>query len=328
MSQDNAEASAWYRKAADQGDAVAQVNLGVMYGLGRGVAKDFAQAADWFRRAAEQGNAIAQLNLARAYQSGQGVAPDSEQAVAWYRKAADQGLARAQFSLGDAYEGGQGVTQDAALAVFWYRKAAEQGLAIAQVNLGLMYDMGQGVAQDYAQAAAWYRKAADQGDAKSMFNLGAMYAEGQGVPKDVVEANKWRPLTAVGHPHENRKQFTDASNATSPRMAVEIPQRSTTGSIQASASVPTGTAIIAPMLIISTDRRSACRHAVGSMGAAPMPSMTSRSGTASAGPTTALASGTKISADPKPEKPRARPLTNAATTRKTTTCQDSPPINR
>lgn len=41
------------RKAADQGDASAQYNLGVMYVNGEGVTQDYKQAAKWYRKAAE-----------------------------------------------------------------------------------------------------------------------------------------------------------------------------------------------------------------------------------------------------------------------------------
>ena len=42
---------------ADQGDAQAQFNLGLMYANGRGVPQDAAQALTWFRKAAAQGHA-------------------------------------------------------------------------------------------------------------------------------------------------------------------------------------------------------------------------------------------------------------------------------
>ncbi len=41
--QDDAKAVKWYRKAAEQGYAGAQSNLGVMYGKGQGVPQDYAQ---------------------------------------------------------------------------------------------------------------------------------------------------------------------------------------------------------------------------------------------------------------------------------------------
>ncbi len=59
VARDNAEAAKWYRKAAEQGDAGAQFNLGVMYGGGQGVPQDYAEAVKWFRKAADQGTANA-----------------------------------------------------------------------------------------------------------------------------------------------------------------------------------------------------------------------------------------------------------------------------
>ncbi len=50
-------------QAAEQGDAKAQFNLGVMYSDGRGVPQNDAEAVKWFRLAAEQGDASAQYNL-------------------------------------------------------------------------------------------------------------------------------------------------------------------------------------------------------------------------------------------------------------------------
>jgi len=62
--QDYAEAMKWFRKAAEQGDAQAQRNLGIMYHGGQGVSQDYGEAMKWFRKAAEQGDAQAQNNLA------------------------------------------------------------------------------------------------------------------------------------------------------------------------------------------------------------------------------------------------------------------------
>src|SRR5277367_6141684 len=48
------------RPLAEQGNAVAQLGLGVMYANGQGVPQDYAQAVVWYRKAAEQGDADAQ----------------------------------------------------------------------------------------------------------------------------------------------------------------------------------------------------------------------------------------------------------------------------
>ena len=63
VSQNDRQAVFWYRKAAEQGDAKAQFNLGVMYMDGRGVAQDDRQAVAWFQKAAAQGDTGAQKDL-------------------------------------------------------------------------------------------------------------------------------------------------------------------------------------------------------------------------------------------------------------------------
>ena len=59
------EAIKWYRKAAEQGYADAQCNLGDMYYLGWGVPEDCEEAAKWYQKAARQGNIAAQKALAK-----------------------------------------------------------------------------------------------------------------------------------------------------------------------------------------------------------------------------------------------------------------------
>ena len=75
---------------------------------GRGVPQDYTQAALWYRKAAEQGNAEAQYDLGALYVKGQGVPQDYAQAALWYRKAAEQGDAEAQWRLGGLYYEGPG----------------------------------------------------------------------------------------------------------------------------------------------------------------------------------------------------------------------------
>jgi len=98
-----------WRPLAEQGDAPAQNNLGVMYENGEGVPRDYAEAVKLYRLAAEQGFAGAQSNLGFMYHNGQGVSQDDAEAVKWSRMAAEQGHAAAQFNLGVSYANGRGV---------------------------------------------------------------------------------------------------------------------------------------------------------------------------------------------------------------------------
>ena len=94
---DFATALRLFQPLAEQGDASAQTNLGVMYEQGRGVAQNYREAMRWFRLAAMQGDASAQSNLGVMYFKGQGIAQDFREAMRWYRLGAGQGNAEAQF---------------------------------------------------------------------------------------------------------------------------------------------------------------------------------------------------------------------------------------
>ena len=124
---------------------------------------DYATAVTRFRKAADQGVAIAQVTLGLMHADGEGVPQDYAEAVKWFRMAAKQGLAEAQTLLGFIYYDGEGVPQDIAEAVKWWRMAVEQGEVDAQYNLGHLYREGQGVPQDYVSAHIWYNLAAALG---------------------------------------------------------------------------------------------------------------------------------------------------------------------
>ena len=186
------------RPLADQGMAVAQFSLGVMYANGMGAPQDATQAVNWFRKAADQGNADAQANLGAMYDKGQGVSQDFVQAVNWFRRAADHGNADAQASLGWMYAQGQGVPQDFVQAVHWSFEAAQQGNVHAQVNLGIAYQNGTGVERDFREAAKWLLNAAEQGDVYAQANLGWLYANGQGVALDDTQALMWSTWRSRG----------------------------------------------------------------------------------------------------------------------------------
>ncbi len=95
-----------------------------MYLEGRGVPQNYAEAVKWYRLAADQGLAMAQIDLGAMYLNGRGVPQDLPEAAKWYRLAAEQGYADAQFALGVFYEDGIGVPKDVILALMWYSLAA------------------------------------------------------------------------------------------------------------------------------------------------------------------------------------------------------------
>jgi TPR repeat protein len=103
----------WYRRAAEQGFPIAQLNLGELYRTGRGIPQDYSQAALWFRKAAEQDHVGAQFGLAEMYSAGN-------------RNTARCGrrLPARHAQAGDAYQEGKGVGPDAIQAYKWLSLAS------------------------------------------------------------------------------------------------------------------------------------------------------------------------------------------------------------
>jgi TPR repeat protein len=82
---DYAEALRLWGQSAD---ARAQFGIGQMYYMGQGVLRDNAQADAWYRKAADQGFAYAQFDLGAAYEDGRlGVPQDYALAHMWFNLA-------------------------------------------------------------------------------------------------------------------------------------------------------------------------------------------------------------------------------------------------
>ena len=121
---------------------------------------NYATALSEWRPLAEEGDAQAQLHLGVLYANGDGVPQDYAKARQWYEQAAAQGYAMAQYNLGVLYDNGDGVPQDYAQARQWYEQAAARGYAMAQTNLGVLYRSGHGVPQNDVCAYMWFSLAA------------------------------------------------------------------------------------------------------------------------------------------------------------------------
>ena len=150
--------------------------------------EELALELDATLKAAEQGDAEAQANLGFMYANGEGVPQDDVEAVKWYRKAADQGYAKAQHMLGFMYIIGQGVPENATEGVKWYRKAAEQGYALALRSLGSVYDLGRAVPPNKVEAYALFSVAATNGDGYAKNRLPKAKAEL--APEQLIAAEK------------------------------------------------------------------------------------------------------------------------------------------
>jgi GAF domain/Sel1 repeat/PilZ domain len=90
-------------------------------------ARGHALSPTELRTLAEQGDADAQWQLGIVYHEGESVPKDDAMAVQWFERAAEQGYVRAQSTLGAYYWAGRGVPQDFSKAYFWSQLALAQG---------------------------------------------------------------------------------------------------------------------------------------------------------------------------------------------------------
>lgn len=189
-------------KFAADGDPGAQYQLAKRYQHAQ--PPDFEKATYWYKKAAEQGHAEAQNNLGASYKGGNGVEKDVTQAIFWYEKSAQQGIPTAQANLAITYEYGQGVPVDMPRAIHWYEKAAASGEQRARFNLARLHTLDQVPVPDYAMALAIYNDAISRGDNKAFSFLAYHYYHGRGVPRDLIKAGELYQRSADTGDHGDR----------------------------------------------------------------------------------------------------------------------------
>lgn len=210
---DDAQALRWFRAAAQEGDAVAQVSLATMMAFDSDT-QDVQGAAIWFGRAAAQGNTQAQAELARMLESGNGMLYHPEEAEQWRRQAGEQAdtvmrdwawkiaaTGCERWAVPPAPEG-TGELQARGIRTLYYGEvtlpvatveaAAGQGDPVAQTVMGLLLATGNGVPLDEARALGWFKTAAQAGHAPAQAVLGELYMLGWGpLAVDQAEAASW-----------------------------------------------------------------------------------------------------------------------------------------
>lgn len=145
IEQNYVEALRWYLKAGlkDAGwpSADAQWKLWYLYSEGKGVKPNEVIANRWLIRAADNGQAKAQVELARRYKFGtSGFEPNIGESFKYYNLAAKQGNPNAQYELGELYEfGGGNLKPNPKKGNRLIRKAALNGHFFARLMLGMVY---------------------------------------------------------------------------------------------------------------------------------------------------------------------------------------------
>jgi TPR repeat protein len=117
------------RPLAEEGNITAKKLLSeATFDLGL-TTSDGVQTFNFYRKAAEIGNALAQMTLGERYNAGRDVPQDYSKAAFWYGLAAEQGEVNSQYELGCLYEAGRGVSKDYVKAHMWFNLAASSSPA-------------------------------------------------------------------------------------------------------------------------------------------------------------------------------------------------------
>lgn len=141
-----------YKLASDAGISSATVNYGFLLDSENfGVERDEEKALRLYTEAANQGDRVAQYNLGVHYEDY----GDDDQAFKFYTAAAEQGEPSAQFSLGAFYDTGRGTCENKSEARKWWTRAAGAKHSKACFNLGCAFLHGDGVDVDFPTAFSW-----------------------------------------------------------------------------------------------------------------------------------------------------------------------------
>ena len=122
-----------------------------------GPVPNYADEERWLRAAATQGDAEAQLWLGIAYDREYFGRIDYQESLKWLRKSAAQGLPDAQYALAQMSEEEHGVPKSDEDAAYWYRRAADHfsDVSGAEVQLAYMYRDGS-LRRNDLEAYMWF----------------------------------------------------------------------------------------------------------------------------------------------------------------------------
>ena len=140
--QDRAQAAAWYRKAAEQGDAKAQFNLGLMYRYGPGYSPGLERWVEVFDPAPGHARPATQGSPGASYVSGSGIPKDYVEAHKWMSLAAARATGENQKRFADARDSLAKVMTSEQIAEA-QKRATEWTAAFEQGNQGPMTALTQ-----------------------------------------------------------------------------------------------------------------------------------------------------------------------------------------
>ncbi len=141
----------------------------------------YADAVRALTKALLEGRTEALVELGKLYGRGRGVSHDRRKALALLKRGYRiHGSPEAAYWIGSLYD--FELPRRSRLAVSWYRKAAEMGASSAMFNLADLLERGDGVRRSLREALKWYRLAAKAGHMRAHHAIDAIH-RGQLLPR-------------------------------------------------------------------------------------------------------------------------------------------------
>ena len=167
----------YFMIAAEGGIIQAQRIIAQEYVSGDILSRDYEAARVWMEKAANQGDAQAQLMLGRYYVSDFGY-NDDQKAFEWFEKAAEQGDAEAEYTVGGCYIYEIHVKKNPAVANQWFEKAASKEHPKAMYELGISYMDGRGITKNTDKGIQYLTAAAEKNSVEACEVLAKLYRDG------------------------------------------------------------------------------------------------------------------------------------------------------
>ena len=164
----------YFMIAAKGGITQAQRIISQEYISGDILSRDYEVARMWMEKAANKGDAQAQLMLGRYYVSDFGY-NDEQKAFEWFEKAAEQGDAEAEYTLGGGYIYEIYVKEDPIVANQWFEKAANKEHPKAMYELGVSYMEGRGTTRNTKKGIQYLIVAAEKNSIEACEMLATLY---------------------------------------------------------------------------------------------------------------------------------------------------------
>ena len=201
------EVMAWFKEAAELGDAGAMYYVGLLYEVREEEEWDRKEAITWYKKAADLGNADAMYRLGYIHEDGlfTGKRDFFEEAMKWYKKAADLGNADAIWRIGINIYSKEKKHEE---AMKWFRKTADPD-AVDEICGDDTDDRPEEM--PYEEAMSWFRKAAEQGNTNAMVTMGVFSSMLHEAGPYVNEHISWK--VPSGHINERRSYVRVGSSS-------------------------------------------------------------------------------------------------------------------